>query len=336
MATQPFILLCLLWIASSNVSSAYGDEIQQVALSPFRIEAYVRSHGTFRARDLWKALGLPELVSDPNLPRDRAGNFDCKPDSPCQVWLEPVQLSWDTTRFIALRFTQSNTELNRYLVFGDKGNAWKLVGYIDAGFAKYFDPTLNLKEVGGKWWLVLREQSGSGTGYRASIQRWFEMRDRQLYEALSLPDQAYHLDYPGRYVRRPSAIVTDFERTIGGDLVRVLLRIAFTLVDDEGVDRAFLGSVERTIVYKRNRNEIAFHLDPADGASQSDIESIFRPPFGSDSATDFLREDLQHLLRIAMGPESVERKWLLRNIKDFPPSSERQELMRALAAKAAQ
>jgi hypothetical protein len=334
-ATGPLRLICLSWIAALIGGSAYGDDLGQVAGSPFRIQAYVQTHKAFNAGDLWKALGLPPLVSDPNFPKDLVRGFDCQPDLPCEAWLDPVQLSWAGTRFVALRFTQPTRQLSRYLLFQEAGTGWKLVGHIDSGFAKYFDPVLYPKELGSTWWLVLREQSGSGTGYHEWIQRWFEMKEGHLREVFSILDEAYLIAFPGDYVRRPAAIVTDYQRTKSGDLIRVLYRLAFTLVDNDGVDRAFFGSIEKPALYRRNRNETTFRLDATEGASENDINRVFRPwppSLGPDSATDFLRYNLQNLLRIAGGPGSTERQWLEENLKDFPASAERRELMRALTA----
>jgi hypothetical protein len=328
-------LVCLAWVAMLIAcGGANADDLREVVRSPYGIQRYVQTHEALTAGDLWKALGIPELLSDPQWP-NLARGFDCRSDLRCEAWIEPMQLSWERTRFVALRFAQEDRQLNRYLVFEQEGTVWKLAGHIDSVFAKYFDPILYPKELGGKWWLVLREQSGSGTGYHESIQRWFEMKGEHLREVLSILDQAYILGYPGHYISRPAAIATDFQRTERGDLVRVLYRLAFTLVDDDGVDRGFLGSIEKTAVYRRRANETTFHLDATKGASENDIETIFWPSFRPNLATDFLRNDLQGLLRIARGPKSAERRWLAETLKEFPPGVERRELMRALAAGAA-
>ena len=336
MAAGPLRLICLLWIAALIGGGAYGDDLGKVAGSPFRIQAYVQTHKEFDAGDLWKALGLPPLVSDPNFSKDLVRGFACQPDLPCEAWVDSVQLSQTRTRFVALRFTQPSMQLSRYLLFEETGTVWKLVGHIDSGFAKYFDPVLYSKELGSTWWLVLREQSGSGTGLFEWIQRWFEMKNGHLREVLSILDEGYYLiAFPGEYVCRPAAIVTDYQRTSSGDLIRVLYRLAFTLVDDDGVDRAFFGSIEKSAVYRRSKSEATFRLDASEGVSENEINRVFRPfpPFlGPDSTSDFLRYDLHNLLRIAGGPRSTERQWLEENLKGFPASVEKRELMRALPA----
>lgn len=326
MATEQFGVMCLSWIAVLIGGGAYGEDLRTVAQSPYRIQTYVQTHNAFSASDLWRALGIPDLVTDRNV---EARGFDCRPNAPCEIWLQQVPLSTDGTRFMALRFTQPGMQLDRYLLFHQQKTGWKLAGHIDSGFAKYFDPVLYPKEVGGKSWLVLREQSGSGTGYQEAIQRWFEVKGGRLREVLSILDDAYILGHPGEYVLRPSAIVMDFQRTGTGDLLRVLYRLVYALVDDDGVDRAFFGSIEKSVTYRRNRNETSFHLDA--GASENDMK-VFGPNLGQDLATEFLKNDFQNLLKISRGPRSTERRWLEENLKDFPPSAEREELRRALTA----
>ena len=317
------VRLRVLWIGILVSVAAYGQDLRTIAQSPFSIRAWIQTHQTFLAADLWKALGIPESRSDPY--QDLARGFDCQADPPCEVWSEPMPLPPDGSRGIALRFTKSQTELDRYLIFRQEDTAWKLAGYIDSNFAKYLDPVLYPKQLGGRWWLIMREQSGSGTGFQESIQRWFEMKDGHLREVFSALDDAYILGYPGEFVLRPSAIVTDYQRTRHGDLLRILLRLAFTLVDKDGVDRGFFGSIEKTAEYRRQGDESRFVLRGAE------IDRIFRPGPREDLATEFLRYDLQNLLRIASGPESIEQQWLARNIGSFPASRARDELRRTLS-----
>ncbi len=320
--------MCLL--ALGAFVSGRGEDLSQIARSPYLIEEYVRDHKTFNAGDLWKALSVPELVSDPHFP-SLAGRVDC--ESACEALIQPLQISDGANLYIALRFTERMEELNRYLVFRrpavfTRGNVvWTLAGYIDSGVARYFDPVLYEREPGGKWWLVLSEQSGSGTGFYSSLQRWFEVQAGLLREVLSILDNAYILGYPGEFVLRPAAIITDYQHTTTGDIFRILFRVTFTLIDDDGVDRAFFGSTEKTYFHRRDRNEVAFHLTGPEHAPGDDILDIHE-----DRATWFLRQDFDNLRKIARGRPSVEEKWLQDNLKDFPPSAQRLALIRALQA----
>ncbi len=324
--------MCL-WALGAIVSGR-GEDLSRIATSPFLIEEYVRGHKAFNAGDLWKALGVPELVSDPRFP-DLTRGFDCQSDLACEASIQPLQLSpWN--RSVALRFTKPMAELNRYLVFQQpdvfpgKSGAWALAGYIDSGFAKYFDPVLYTRQLGGKWWLVLSEQSGSGTGFDSSLQRWFEVKHGRLREVLSLLDKAYLLAYPDEFNVRPAGILTDYQRTATGEAFRGVCRVAFTLADDDAVDRAFLGSTERAIVYRRNRDEDSFHLSGADGAPCDNIPGILLPDSNQELATWFLRQDFENLRKIARGRQSVEKQWLRDSLKDFPATAERDELIRML------
>jgi hypothetical protein len=329
MTTQQLRMISLSCTMALMGCSACGEDIRAVAGSPYSIQAYVHAHERFNAGDLWKALGISELVSDPRVKVGDARSFDCQPDLPCEAWIQALQLSSDRSEFLAVRFTQPDRELNRYLVFRQTGNAWKLVGHIDSGFAKYFDPVLYPKELSNKWWLVLREQSGSGTGYYESIQRWFELRAGALQEVLSILSDAYVLGYPGEFAIRPTAIVTDFQQGSIGDLFRVLYRVAFTLVDENGVDRAFFGSTEEASLYRRDRSEVAFHPDVPKGTIYDEIRAL-RYKTAQDLATWFLSHDFQNLMKIARGPASIEQEWLRENLKELPPSEAREKLRRTL------
>jgi hypothetical protein len=312
----------VLWIGILLSAATYGQDLRAIAQSPFSIRTWIQTHQAFPAGDLWKALGIPELLSDPY--KDLARGFDCQADPPCEVWSEPVPLPPDGSRGIALRFTRPGYDLNRFLIFRREGAVWRLAGYIDSNFAKYFDPILCAKQLGGRWWLVVQETSGSGTGFLELTQRWFETRDGQLQEVLSILDDSRALGYPGEFIVHSSATVMDFQRTGNGDLMRVLFRLAFTLAGNDGVDRGFFGSIERTAEYRRRGNESRF------GPGASEIAGIFRPGPRHDLATEFVRYDLQNLLKIAAGPDSIERQWLARNLKSFPASSERDQILRKL------
>jgi hypothetical protein len=232
--------------------SLHGDDLREVARSPYRIEAYVRSHKTFNADDLWDALGIPAVLSDAYGPIKLKEKFDCR-DSVCQAWLQQIQLSLDGSRSVVLPFTQREQQMNRYLVFNDK---FRLIGYFDSTFAKYFDPVIYPVDLGGKSWLVLREQVGSGTGFYEMIQRWFEIKSGKLREVLSILDHAFLLSYPGQYVRRTSARVTGLEHTREGDLFRVQYRLDYALPGEgDGVDTGYFGSFSKDVIYRHGRSE---------------------------------------------------------------------------------
>ena len=315
--------MCLAVIAAWLAGNASGDDLREIVRSPYRIQAYVRPHKSFDAGKLWVALGVPEVLSDPVLGKEPVRAFDCQAEWPCRAWIEEVQLS-ATRRYVVLRLSQPLRELNRYLVFDNKS---RLIGYIDSAFAKYFDPVLYTREVGNKWWLVLREQSGSGMGAYERTQRWFEVHAGKLREALSILDDGYMLSYPGWYLRRPSAFVTGYEHTLHGDRLRVLFLLDYTLADDYGVDIGLFGSIQEKVVYSRGNGEAAFRLSAAESR---DIARIWP---GAEDPTDFLQAALPDLMMIAHSPRSAERQWLIDNLPAFPASPERRQLLDALKEK---
>lgn len=234
--------------------------------------------------------------------------FDCSAsEGPCEAYRLPVRLgAMDDGMVVAI--TQRDRFLSRFIIFRNESVGWRVVGCVDAAITRYFDPTIRSTQIGGRWWLVLIDQTGSGTGYARTRQRWFQFRKGRVAEALSILDQAYLLVGPDVNTWRASAVVTGFSSSGSEDSFTVLYRSAFTLANTKAEDVGLIGTRQATAVYWRQNAKQAFRLNERAGLGKDEIANSFTPGPESDILqSDFLKLEARDLRRIASGPPRSRR-----------------------------
>ena len=167
-----------------------GDEVfEPDSASPFDIERAVnevnaKSGGARVELDsTWEKLGLPTDA------------FSACAASACEAEVARHELDGEPGREAVLRLNMPHN-VGRYLVFKRApGGAWRLLGFVEHDFNRYADSYYRVERAGGRNWLVIYGQEGSGQGFALYGETWYEAAPDGLREVLHYPVQGSL--YPG-------------------------------------------------------------------------------------------------------------------------------------------
>ena len=308
-------------VAALLLAACVADR-RDIQRSPYAVGESVGSQSSRDWNKLWAVLGVPStLQTDLGAGPVR---LDAELGTP-EVALFPMQLSGSNHNLVLLRLAWSDRQVFRYVLFEREGESWHVAGFLDHGFAKYFEPTHHVEQVGGRRWLVFRVQTGSGTGFQQATQKWFEMANGQLRQVLTLVSDASQLAYPGSYLVEVDVAVTAYNRTDGGESLTAIYSARFGL---EGADPS-LGTVRKTAIYVRPRAGEAFQFDSAHSEiTKEQIEQIFESY--TLSPDEFLRFDLENLKKIIGTGQGSGFRWLKENLGRFKEFDEGRLLLRLM------
>lgn len=338
-------------LASAQAAGARQAAPERVSarpsVSPFALARLVGRGGARRERGLaedaldlravWGRLGVP------------AGFFET-----CGGWCEArlflVELDGEPGAEVLLKLT--TYEFCRYLVFKRAGrHRWRLLGLVDHDFNRYQMSRHRVARAGGRNWLVVGGQEGSGSGFSLYAETWYEVSRRGVrgvLNYLSAGHVAPCLDNLGRSftarargARRARAVhvryavsyeISDCSGLHDARANRLFdARHRVRYVWDERA-RAFAYDGAGSDVDERGVALIA-NAEPDPEGAQLVGNTLFFPKqedFRRDGYDLFLKYNLAALRRVAARGDARRREWLRAFLARCRDGREKETLLRAL------
>lgn len=336
----------------NNYNSGAGQEMLVVApltwkdpageslsVSPFAIRRKIHENPNLDLRPLWQQLNISAEMQT-IWTRLRGGQplsapvvFDkC---NGCKADLLRIDLDGRRGKEVLLNIYEP-WGYSRYLVFKPVKEMkaslvhWALLGQADHDFARYVMPSHKVVYGRNKQWLVIRVQYGSGTGFAAYYDRWYEVGNDGVREVLTTPADGHdHMDC-AELQRDAHTQFLKHRNEKGTDILEFLISVTWfdSCFDEWGEDRPILRK-KRRAVYVRKPGAAEFVLD----LSRSEIlEKEINGSFSVDSYSkeDFLRDNLKWLSAVARGRDTRLAKWLPHFLDRVENTPERSELIRLL------
>lgn len=241
----------------------------------------------------------------------------------------------------------------RFLIFKQDATGWKLLGHIDHDFNRYRMAEHRVVRFGGKPWLVINSQAGSGSGFSLYDETWYRVADNGIRKVLSYPVE-------GRTYPWPAGLARDFKArpVTSGSTIKaprnLTIRYQVTYSKCDGVtpkcsklisnqhrltyvwdarSNTFVPDASRSNISEREISVIA-NVEPKEDPPEATIGNTH---FYSENKAWvgggyelFLKYNLAALLRIARDKNNKHREWLRSFLKDCDNTAEKKELIQAL------
>lgn len=343
--------IALLFITALTLTGiAFGQTKSGVVTvdvgSPYKIAKLVNGNHRTQNSDapilelgrVWKKFGVPP------------GSFDqCAGD--CTAEINALDLDGKPGSEVLLKLTGSG-ERCRFLVFKQKGKAWKVVGHVDHNFNRYQMARHRVARFNGRPWLVIRGQGGSGSGFSLYFETWYQVGQGGVQQVLSYP-------VAGRTYPFPAGLGRDFEAQAltGSQSHRdLVLRYSVTYIKLEYESNKQSNFIvnEHRAHFRWDKESKSFKFNPArSNISEAEISAIANIEDEESSAGTvvgnmkfysenenkawvgggyevFLKYNLGSLLKIANDKNNKNREWLRFFLKDCYDTPEKRELIAAL------
>jgi hypothetical protein len=285
------------------------------SLSPYDIALFIADNPDADLRDLWGQLGIKSLnFGDSSVSVEQHGQTDrfltnCKV---CDVETYAYELDGEPGREILLKVSFFLEQSCRYLLFKQLKNRggkseWKLLGHIDHGFGKYRMPEHSIVNEGGKQWLTVKVQEGSGSGFALYHDRLFDVSGKRLTEILRFPSEG-HLSTCCHYpTRKFEARIIKCETVNNVTTVELEFSISYSSYLDS--DDFELWKKKQKAVYKTDPKSGKLVLDTTQSdISEEEIDAIYNGEGLSDE--ELIKYNSEELQKIAAGQESRHKQWL--------------------------
>ncbi|HRH44623.1 MAG TPA: hypothetical protein PKY82_23505 [Pyrinomonadaceae bacterium] len=222
-------------------------------------------------------------------------------------------------------------ETCRFLIFKQKNSKtdtkWQLLDYIDHDFGRYKMPKHFTFLSGGKNWLVVQTQVGSGTGFALYNYRLFTIRNNKVVEILEFPAEGHTFNL-GLPDWSSSAHIIDCK--IEKNTVIVEIEFAATYSTFNETDKDVLWIKKQKAVFRKDLNSGKVILDrKKSNLSQRELKSVY----GFDSLTNeaIVKYNFEELKKISLGKDAVHKKWLQDFLQQCEPIREKKILQRNLS-----
>lgn len=300
------------------------------ALSPYEIATLIADR-PWSLEDIWNQLGIHSLhlgyekISTSQLPQ---------PDSFLTSRIVDVktytdELDGEPGNEVLLRVSDKSSEECRYVLFKPlKHRAgkprWKLLGYIDHDFGRYQMPEHSIVDSGGRKWLKVTVQMGSGSGYALYYNRLFSVDQTGLQELLQFPSEGVTvLGCDNHLVREFKTRLVRCE--LSGATTTVIIDFLATYSVNSDGNEVELWKKKQKAMYQTDPISQKLTLDP----SQSDFgEEELKAMYDEDgiSQKDFILYNLGELSRIALETENPRKNWLRLFLDEVDQSPEKEKL----------
>lgn len=196
-ALSPLFESALKRVGPSGVRSKADEDDEALrpnSTSPYEIARVVNeSKKSWDEEHVALRVDLGQIWKELNIPPDEfatCGGGECEAD------VARYELDGEPGKEAVLRLNMPHN-FGRYLVYKRAGRGgWKLLGYADHDFNRYVDSSYNVVRAGGRNWLVIYGQEGSGSGFALYGETWYEVAHDGLREVLSYPVEGSL--YPGQ------------------------------------------------------------------------------------------------------------------------------------------
>jgi len=300
----------------TNPNDTERTKTQVRSLSPYDIASFITDNPQADLRQIWAQLGIKKPNFGDSSDKEEEQNqqtdrFLTKCNN-CAVETFVYDLIGEPGREFLLRVSDRAAESCRYLVFNrlnDRSKAdWRLLGYIDHGFGRYRMPEHFIVNSGGKNWLVVKVQQGSGSAFAVYWDRLFQVESDSIKEILRVPSEG-HLSTSGSYPTNEfTTKIVDCAVNNSVTTVHLEFSVSYSAFTASG-EEVLLWNKKQTAFYRRDSttNQVALDRSNSD-LPEEEIAAIYVRDWLSDD--DFIKYNKEELTEIAQGPDNNRKKWL--------------------------
>jgi hypothetical protein len=299
------------------------------SISPYRLAGIINQNkANWYKHQISEELNLEPIWNSLKIPAEDLHR--CQAD--CESRTFPVALTGSTGKEVLLKIT--NSYFCRYLIFRPtrvrvrSRKPWRFLGYIDHENNKYEMSWHRTVANGNKHWLVIRGQTGSGTGFSSYEDTWYQVSGRGIKEVLEYTARAHIAQWPkGIGWDLNSTIITRDTSTAMSVAVR--FRASFSGLNYATRRYPFLFSRSVTVLFKWDSSRQRFTFVPSSNPiSRTIFESIYQGDKWSDEA--FVKFNFSQLLLIANRGNTRQREWLKDFLNRYKVSREKTALLQTL------
>jgi hypothetical protein len=294
-----------------------------------------RSAGDVYLAYFWKSLNIDPVVLEA-----------CSGD--CEANLSYLELNGRPGRELVLKLTWS-FNFCRFLIYEGKFNNWKFLGHIDHDFNRYQMARHRVSNFGGRPWLVVRGQAGSGSGFSLYEETWYEVSNAGVRPVLNYPVEGHTYPWPGGLVREFKARVNPRPQkhltlTYTVNYFAYGLDIEQQLAVNHHRATFRWDEIERLFVFDENDSSVPSSEIDAIANIETEPEEeregekiIGNTKFYSQNRRwvgggyeVFLRHNFHTLLKIAKNRSHPLRDWLKQFLNDCDETEQKKQLLGAL------
>ena len=289
-------------------------------LEPYTIKSFINEHPHANLHKLWERL---------HVKKDKDWDFEnC---SECKAEIVEYALSDGPHNDVILNVTDSDGVCfwTRFMVFSrqNRSDRWRLLGNTDA--VARFDPAQYVVLVTDeKPWLVITGQSGWGNGFSAYETRLFKVTKQRLTEFFSFGSAGFQAGTGSNYTQDFDSRILSCQTRDGQTTIKVEFSCDYTFFERSDVEIP-LFSKRQIAVFVKPHNGNAVLDEAHSSLTKHELDHIYQ----TDSMTeaDFLKYNHSELLNLATRGNAAQKKWLRAYLKECDNSSEKRQLLAALA-----
>lgn len=314
----------------------------RVPLSPYAIKRLVDNNPQLDLRPLWRRLGIPAKL---NTVWPRIGGQDDtssifaggSDQSRCLTELYHLELDGAPGNEVLLKLHQGWLGgYTRYLVFSRRPNEatrklkWKFLGYADHDFTKYEQPSHRVVATAGSRWLVIRVQTGSGSGFARYHERWYEVSGADVREVLTIPASGHAsstcliptLDVKSRFL--------NYRVANNVEAIKILFSATWQApcTGRNGDRPRTLWIRNQEATYVRRFGGTEYRLDPS--RSQINARELDQVYNLNDYSEDFLENNFARLSQVIARKDRQLTEWVQLILEHSDDSATKQRLLRQL------
>lgn len=314
----------------------------RVPLSPYAIKRLVDDNPQLDLRPLWRRLGVPaklntvwsQIGGQDDTSSIFAGGYE---QSRCLTELYHLELDGAPGNEVLLKLHQGWLgSYTRYLVFSRRPDeavrkqGWKLLGYADHDFTKYEQPSHRFVNATGKRWLVIRVQTGSGSGFARYHERWYEVSNAGVREVLTIPASGHasstclipKLDIKSRFVK--------YHVANNVEAIKILFSATWQApcTGRTGDRPKTLWIKNQEAIYVRRPGGMEYTLDPS--RSQINTRELNQVYNLNDYSQDFLENNFARLSQVIARKDRQLTEWVQLILEHADDSATKQRLLRQL------
>ncbi|MGH9762799.1 MAG: hypothetical protein ACREAC_18405, partial [Blastocatellia bacterium] len=255
---------------------------------------------------------------------------ECQAD--CEAETFTVHLDSKPGKEVLLKLT-NHFFFCRYLIFkrmrtraGARGT-WFFLGKIDWDDNKYEDSWHQVRQTGHKHWLIIRGQTGSGTGFESYDDTWYDVSKRGIRIVLNYTAKEGIYQWPkgvGWKLRSRIMPSSGHKSTVG-----IRFRASYTGLNYITNKYPFLFSKTRSIMFKWNSREKRFAFSNSGSqVSKEEFESVYQGRSWNEDAV--LKYNLHDFEKIANGVDNKRKEWLRDFLTGCKNTAEKAALLQAL------
>jgi hypothetical protein len=297
-------------------------------VDPVAVQIDIARNKDFDVASLWGALGIPAQL-DTVYPRVHVGAANYMSDATlarcggvCTAEITQASLEAGATEDLILKIYQEYGPA-RFLFFRPTTNpvgtgAWQFIGHADHDFGRHYTADYRTGEIGDRRYFIMVGEGTSGTGISLQYDRWYEIRQADVHEVLSLPAKGSECLDGKSLCREFASTVASGTANASQFVVNFTVRYWGNqyLLDGTDGDIPLFTRTQRG-VYARPAGSDDYAL-AAQGSdiTARELPTVFDPGFGSLACQDFFAFNANNIAAIVSGGDTPAKRWLSRYAAD--------------------